>query len=228
MTHTDPLIHDAAYAFAFRTMQPQPEAPTRLLVLLHGVGGDETQLAALGARVDAETLVVLPRGQRSISGGMLGWYRVGLGADGPQIVEAEAEEARTKLIEFVAQLQDRFDVQAGNTVLAGFSQGGILAASAALTAPERVSAFAVLCGRLLPEIEPRLGDPAQLRTLQALIVHGREDETLPLEWAERAARWLERLEVAHRVSVHDAGHELTPPMEQAFVEWLTRLDRAPA
>ena len=214
------LIHDAAYAFAFRTVEPRPDPPRRLLVLLHGVGADEQQLAPLGARVGGDTLVALPRGPRSISGGMLGWYRVGLAADGPQIVEEEAEEARLKLVEFVGQLQRRFEVPASRTVLAGFSQGGILAASAALTAPDCAARFAVLCGRLLPELEPRLAPAATLRRLDALIAHGRDDETLPVEWATRAHDWLTRLQVPHRVRLYDAGHELTPAMEADFLRWL--------
>lgn len=226
MKKTEELIHDAAYAFAFRVLQPQPDAPRRLLVLLHGVGGDEEQLASLGGQVVDDTLVVLPRGQRSISGGMLGWYRVGLSQDGPQIVEEEAEDARLKLIEFIGQLQGRFDIAPSRTVLGGFSQGGILGASAALTAPDRVAGFAVLCGRLLPEIEPMLGPHNALRRLQALIVHGRQDETLPVEWADRAAAWLRELRIAHEVHRHDAGHELTGAMEADFLRWFAAAERS--
>ncbi len=219
------LIHDAAYAFAFRTLEPRPGAPRRLLVLLHGVGGDEQQLAALGARVDQGTLVVLPRGQRSISGGMTGWYRVGLSADGPQIVEDEAEEARLKLVEFLGQLQNRFDIAASHTVVGGFSQGGILSASAALTAPSCVAGFSVLCGRILPEIEARLAPLEELATLHALIVHGRDDETLPISWSDRATDWLTQLGVRHELRLHDAGHELTQAMEDDLLRWFAAADQ---
>lgn len=213
------LIHEAHYAFAFRTLEPRPDTPRSLLVLLHGVGGDEAQLAGLGASVAAHTLVVLPRGPRSISGGMQGWYRVGFSDDGPEIVEEEAEESRLKLIDFIGQLQGRFGVPAERTVVGGFSQGGILAASAALTAPRCVAGFVVLCGRLLPELEPRLASAGELQALEALIVHGRRDTRLPPEWAERAVRWLDDLGVPHELRLHDAGHELTAAMERDFIEW---------
>lgn len=218
------LIHEADYAFAFRTLDPRPDPPRSLLILLHGVGGDEEQLAAMGAAVAGDTLVVLPRGPRSISGGKQGWWRVGFSDDGPQIVEEEAEESRLKLIEFIGQLQSHFVVPPSHTVAAGFSQGGILAASAALTAPGCVAGFAVLCGRLLPEIEPRLGAADELAALDALIVHGRRDTRLPPEWAERATNRLQRLGVAHEVKLHDAGHELTDAMVQDFLQWFRRPD----
>lgn len=219
MKTTGPLIHEAAYALAFRTLDPRPDTPRALLVLLHGVGGDEEQLAALGARVPEDTLVVLPRGPRSISGERLGWFREGLGGGSPHAVGDEAEEARLKLIEFIGQLQHRFDVPPARTVVGGFSQGGILGASAALTAPGCMAGFAMLGGRLMPELEPRLAPPDELEALHALIAHGRHDETLPLALADRATHWLTRLGIAHETCLHDAGHELTPAMEDDVLRW---------
>lgn len=215
------LLHDAAYAFAFRTVEPRPEPPRTLLVLLHGVGGDELQFASLGARLPDDMLVVLPRGPRTIAGERLGWFREGLGEDGPQVVEHEAEESRCKLVDFIGQLQGRFDVPPARTRVGGFSQGGMLGAAAALTAPQCIAGFAVLCGRLMPELEPRLATRDALQALDALIAHGRHDETLPVEWAARAARWLTRLGIAHEVRLHDAGHELTAAIEDDALRWFT-------
>lgn len=219
------LVRGETYAFDFIALEPRPDAPRALAILLHGVGGDETQLAALGAQLPDDVLVLLPRGQRSISGDRIGWFREGLSADGPQVVEAEAEEARTKLIDFIERVQQRFDVPPARTVVAGFSQGGELAASAALTAPDGVAGFAMLCGRILPEIAPDVAPRRELDGLQALVVHGRADETLPVEWADRASAWLERLRIAHTLRVHEAGHELTPTMERDLVDWFTTPDR---
>lgn len=213
------LVEGASYAFAFRQLEPVPEAPRRLLLLLHGVGGVETQLAALGARVPDDTLVVLPRGQRSIADGRFGWFRVGFTDEGPEIVEEEAEESRLKLLEFTGQLQQRHAVAARDTTIAGFSQGGIMSASVALTAPDAVAGFALLCGRILPEIEPLLGEGEALARLRALVVHGRDDDKLPVHWAHRADAWLRRLGVPHDLRLHDAGHELTPAMARDFLDW---------
>lgn len=219
MTTPGELASAPHYALAFRTLEPAPESPRRLLVLLHGVGGEETQLAALGAQVDAGTLVVLPRAPRTVGGGSFGWFRVGLSDDGPQIVPEEAEDARQRLVDFVGQLQQHRGIAPSHTVVAGFSQGGVLSASVALTAPERVAGFAVLCGRILPEIEPLLAPRAALAELDALIVHGRTDATLPMAWAERADALLRRLGVPHRLRLHDAGHELVPAMQRDFRDW---------
>lgn len=219
MTEPGDTIHGETWAFDFRLLEPRPEPASALLVLLHGVGGDETQLAGLGARVRGDVLVALPRGQRSISGDRIGWHREGLGGDGPRAVEDEAEEARTKLVDLLAHLQDRHGIVPARTYVAGFSQGGGLAASAALTAPERVAGFAVLCGRILPEIEPLMPPREALAHLRALLVHGRDDETLDVSLAEEAAARLASLDVRHELRVQPGGHELTPAMEDVFLRW---------
>lgn len=214
------LLHDAHYAFAFRTLEPAPHVPHLLLVLLHGVGGDELQLADLAGRLPEDTVVVLPRGPRTISGERLGWFREGLGEDGPQVVEDEAEEARVKLVDFLAQLQRRYGVPASRTVVAGFSQGGMLAAAAALTSPTSVAGFAMLAGRVMPELDPRVAPVPDLAHLHALVVHGRQDDVLPAEWADRAVERLAALGIAHELRVHDGGHALTAAMRDDLVRWL--------
>lgn len=219
------LIQSDAYAFAFRALEPRPESARRLLVLLHGVGGDEAQLAPLGAGVAAATWVVLPRAQRSIGGAGLGWFREAFGGDGRQIVVEEAQESRRKMIEFLAQLQARFEVPSARTVLAGFSQGGMLAASVALTAPARVAGFALCGGRILPEIQAQLAPRSQLESLDALVLHGRDDEILPPRWAERADATLNRLGVPHETRVYPAEHALTLEMREDFVDWFEAPER---
>lgn len=223
-TPGDP-IHGETYAFDFVTLEPRPDAPRLLVVLLHGVGGDESQLAALGDRLPRDALVALPRGQRSISGDRLGWFREGLSEDGPQVVEDEAEEARTRMADFVRRLQERFDVPPARTLVAGFSQGGMLAAAVALTTPGLVAGFAMAGGRIMPELEPHLADGDALAGLHALVVHGRDDEVLPVDWARRAGAWLDRLGVAHELRVHEAGHELTAGMEEDVAGWVASAER---
>jgi phospholipase/carboxylesterase len=225
MTTLSEPVHGETWAFDFVTREPHPDAPRVLAVLLHGVGGDETQLAAIGARLPGDTLVAMPRGQRSISGDRIGWFREALGEDGARIVEDEAEEARGKLVDFIGHLQQRFDVPPARTVLVGYSQGGILAASAALTCPAAVAGFALVCGRIPPEIEPQVRPGGDHARLHALVVHGRQDDTLEPDWAHRACAWLDALRIAHACRLHEAGHALTAAMEDDVVDWFAAPDR---
>ena len=217
-----PLTIDPAFALAFRTLQPPPARPASLLVLLHGVGGNETNLAALGGAVDSDTLVVLPRGPITLGPDAFGWFQVAFTGSGPQIVASEADASRRTLIEFIGELQQAHGIVPAHTAVAGFSQGGILSASVALTAPECVAAFAVLAGRILPELEPQLAGAQRLSTLRGYIAHGLHDDKLPVEWAHRADALLTRLGVAHEAKLYPAGHALSTAMQADFLAWLAK------
>jgi phospholipase/carboxylesterase len=215
-----PLFEDHAFALAFRTLRPPPDHPTSLLVLLHGVGGDETNLASLAASAAPGTLVVMPRGPVVLGPGAFGWFRVAFTASGPAINAEEAESSRRLLVEFIGQLQLRHGIEGSHTVVAGFSQGGILSASVALSEPERVAGFGILAGRILPELEPRVASPSRLASLRGSVAHGDHDEKLPVDWAHRASAGLSRWGVSHVLNRYPAGHALTAVMQADFMAWL--------
>ena len=118
------LQHEAGSGLAYRVRQPAPQQPARLLVLLHGVGGNETNLLNLADGVADDTLVVLVRGPLQLGPEQRAWFRVAFTAQGPSIVAEEAESSRKALIALVAQLQAAHGVVPQRTVVAGFSQGG--------------------------------------------------------------------------------------------------------
>ncbi|MCW3478327.1 phospholipase [Neisseriaceae bacterium JH1-16] len=219
------LQQDPAYPLAFRLRQPRPAAPKACLLLLHGVGGNETNLAELAAAVDPDVLVVLPRGPLQFAPGQFGWFRVAFTPNGPSIVASEAEDSRLALIRFVEQLQASYDIPARRTVIAGFSQGGILSASVGLSAPERVAGFGVLSGRILPELEPYLAPREQLATLSAFIAHGQHDSKLPVAWAHKADQWLTTLGVPHSTRLYPIDHALSPVMATDFLAWAHALTK---
>lgn len=221
-----PLQHSAAFEFAFRVRQPQPANPSACVVLLHGVGGAETNLADLAAAIDPNTLVVLPRGLLQFAPGQFGWFRVNFTASGPSIVAAEAEHARLALIRFVGQLQAAYGIAPKDTVIAGFSQGGILSASVALGTPESVAGFGLLSGRILPELEPHVASKERLAKLDAFIGHGEYDSKLPVTWAQRADQLLTELGVAHTTRLYRIDHEISPAMQADFLAWLASIVKA--
>lgn len=220
------LQQDEGSGLSYRVMQPQPARPRALLVLLHGVGGRETDMADLGTGVDAGTLVVLVRSRLELGSGQFGWFRVAFASEGPRIAADEAEGSRHALVRFVDHMQSRHAVEARRTVIAGFSQGGIMAASVALTAPERVAGFAILSGRILPELEPRVAGREWLAHLRGFIGHGERDRTLPVDWARRADRWLDDLGIAHVTRVYPTGHCLHPEMRADVLAWIEELSGA--
>lgn len=193
------------------------------LILTHGVGGNEMNMAALAAAVDPRVDVRLVRGPLVFAPGQFGWFQVSFGPSGPVIDALQAETGRERLIALAREWR-RNDAQAGGaplpTVVAGFSQGGIMSAISALTSPADLAGFGVLSGRILPEIAPVIASAEALAGTQGFIGHGRFDNKLPVDWAHRADRWLTELGVRHETHLYDLGHEIDAQVVQDFCRWL--------
>ncbi|WP_422508710.1 alpha/beta hydrolase [Stenotrophomonas sp. GZD-301] len=190
-----------------------------LVVLMHGVGSHERSLLPLAQALDPRLQVVLPRGPLSFGPDAFGWFTVQFGPQGPVIDPAQAEASRLRLIDFVRQQQAQLGLPATRTLVAGFSQGGIMSASIALTAPEVAARFAVLSGRILPEIAAHVPADIATRDLEGLILHGRHDSKLPFALATAASARLRALGVRHTLKDYPADHALTAPMQADFNAW---------
>lgn len=218
------LLSESASGLSYRRREPAPLKPTKLLVLLHGVGSNEANLLDLANGLAADTLVVFPRGPLQMGAQQFAWFRVTFAAAGPRIVPEEAERSRKTLIELVCALQAQHGIAPQDTVIAGFSQGGIMSASVALSAPELVAGFAVLSGRILPELEPRLASKERYAKLKAFVGHGEHDSKLPVDWAHRSDKLLSELGVDHVLRLYPIDHGISAGMHTDFINWLAALD----
>lgn len=189
--------------------------PKGRLILLHGVGSNEANLASLAASLPEELEVILLRGPLQLSPQGFAWFQVTFTSDGPSYNEAQAESSRQLLIRFMEALPEL------PTVIAGFSQGGIMSASVALTEPELVAGFAILSGRMLRELAPMIASVDRREHLKAFIAHGHQDNVLPQRWAQEADAWLSTLDVSHETRFYTMGHEIVAEELIDFSQWLS-------
>lgn len=212
---------NAASGLGFIRRAARPGAPLKArLLLLHGVGGNESNLLPLAEQVDTRVEVLCVRGPLSLGGGRHAWFQVDFSGQGPRIDEAQAEQSRRQLLQLIEDLHEQDHGREVPLVVAGFSQGGIMSASVGLTRPDVLEGFAVLSGRILPELEALLAPRSALQRIQAFIAHGRYDQTLPLAWGERSDEWLARLGVPHLTAFYPIGHELNDQVIADFNQWL--------
>ena len=191
-------------------------APRARLLLLHGVGGNENNLAGLASHLPADLEVLLLQGPLQLAPQGFAWFQVNFTSNGPSINAEQAESSREGLLQFIRALPEL------PTVIAGFSQGGIMSASVGLSEPRLVTGFGLLSGRILPELEPKIAPMEELRSLSAFVAHGRHDDKLPLFWAERATSLLQRLEVLHETRIYPMAHEICAEEVGDFVAWLPK------
>lgn len=198
------------------------------LVLLHGVGSNEAGFIELARQLDPRLTVVLARGPITLSASQFAWFQVDFTSAGPVINPAQAEQARAQLIDFIGQLPAVLGIDPQRIWIAGFSQGGIMSASVALTAPANVAGFGILSGRILPEVLPLVQAGPLLAALPAFVSHGVQDAVLGIHFARHAKTVLDGFGVPLAYHEYQGGHAFDGAMIDAFTLWLaTQLD-APA
>jgi len=198
---------------------PAPEGESSLtLLLLHGTGGDETDLLGVGRQVAPGAALLSPRG-KVLENGMPRFFR--RLAEG--VFDLADLRARThELADFVQTATQRYRLAADGIVAVGFSNGANIAASVLLLRPE-VLAGAVLFRAMVPLVPETLPD---LRGRPILLAAGRRDQIASPEETERLRRLL--VQAGAGVTLHwgQTGHGLTPADIEAARAWLE--ERAPA
>lgn len=217
---TSELLPGAQLAYRVRPANVSP--PMGCLILLHGVGGNERNFAEISQWIDPSILVIMPQGPIALSssGDQYAWFHVAFTGDGPQINEQEANESRLRLLVFIKEMQTLYQVSSSNTLIAGFSQGGIMSAGVALTFPDAVKGFGVLSGRILPEIKPHINHLEGLKKLNGYLAHGQFDSKLPISYLFQADELLNDLNVPHVTKVYPMDHEISEIELKDFLHWV--------
>jgi len=182
------------------------------LLLLHGTGGDENDLLALGARLSPGAALLSPRG-KVLENGMPRFFR--RLAEG--VFDQEDLKARTlELAQFIARARDAYGLD--KPIAVGFSNGANIAASLVLTRPQEL-AGAVLMRAMTPFEPAALPD---LTGMPVLILSGAQDPIVPAANRDRLAQLLRAAaaDVTHEVA--PAGHGLSPHDMTAAARWLAQ------
>ena len=130
-----------------------------LLLLLHGVGSNETDLFSFANQLPDQFLVVSARGPYTLEAGRYAWYQVDFSTGKPVIQIEQEERSRRMILQFIEELKERHHIDESAVYLCGFSQGAIMSYSAGLTAPELFKGIAAMSGRLPEEVKHEIASP---------------------------------------------------------------------
>jgi phospholipase/carboxylesterase len=238
--HAPPAQAGRALALAHLVRPPvvAPPAGGRapVLVLLHGLGSTEHALFPLRHAFAPEFVVVSARGPVSVAGlpgGPKGkphgpraaaWFRVH--PDRPPGQRADADEARASwelVARFAAEACDAYAGDPARVVLAGFSQGGMIALAALLAAPEAFAGAAVLGGRVLQASLAAAAPADRLAGRHVLLVHGTEDRRIEVAHARTGRDQLARLPLALEYHEVAGRHAVTDDMRRLVAAWAARV-----
>jgi phospholipase/carboxylesterase len=190
-----------------------PGRSARTLLLLHGTGGDETDLIPLGQALDSKAALLSPRG-KVLENGMPRFFRR-LAAG---IFDQEDLIRRThELADFIELSSENYRFDRRNLLAVGYSNGANIASSLLLLRPGTLGAAALL-RPMVPLVPEKLPD---LKGTPVLIAAANYDTMAPPDEALQLAALLRNAGTDLTVSFENAGHGLTEETIETVKRWLT-------
>lgn len=218
--------HKLSLTHLARRPQAGQGAPP-LLILLHGRGSNEQDLFGLAPALDPRFQIVSPRAPRTLGPGSYEWFAIQFTPNGIIIDQEEAEASLGRLLTFMQEAVEAYGADPERVYLLGFSQGAIMSATVALTAPERIAGAVLMSGRIPPEMQPQTASPDRLVGLPILIVHGTYDNVLPIAYGRESKAILEALPVRLTYQEYPMAHEVSQDSLADVTAWLSAQLDAP-
>ena len=190
---------------------PAEAGNSRLLLLLHGTGGDESSMLTLGREFDCGAAMLSPRGKVLENGAPRFFRRFAEGVFDEEDVILRANE----LADFVTAAARTYAFHLSDVTAVGYSNGANISAAMMLLRPE-VLAAAVMLRAMVPLSEPAATDLAGKRVL---ISSGRTDPIVPAENSQRLAELLRGHGANVSLVVQQAGHGLIPGDLTTVKQW---------
>jgi phospholipase/carboxylesterase len=193
------------------------EPTRRLVVLLHGWGAPGDDLVPIAQELARpDTRFVVPAAPLSHPGGGRAWWHLDLERRQRAVAEGRESEiaadvpegltaARASVQSLLRDVRARYKPEV--LIVAGYSQGGMLAMDVALAADPPVDRVASLSGTLIAEKVWRAQMDRGIRPT-VLMSHGRRDPVLPFSMSERLKSLLQEKGFAVTWLPFEGGHEI--------------------
>jgi phospholipase/carboxylesterase len=201
-----------------RFLRPADGSPEGALVLIHGRGADERDLAPLADELDPERrlVAILPRGPLSLPPAGAHWYQVmRIGYPDP----ATFLPTYRALSGWIGRTLADLEVPSDRTVIGGFSQGAVMSWALGLGDGRPTPAGILALSGFMPTVEGFALD-LDRPGLRVAIGHGSLDPVIGVEWGRDARDRLlaAGIEPIYRESI--MPHTIDPAFLPELRAWL--------
>ena len=202
---------------------PEGDGPFPTIIAVHGWGANAMDLLGLAPILHrGEALVLCPQGpfaladpqSRMVVG--FGWFPLAAGRPPDPL---EFAKATGLLEEWIDEAAKQYPIDKNHVVLLGFSQGGVMAYELFLRDPTRYVGLAALSTWFPPEIADKAQASDALRGRPVLVIHGSQDQMVPVERAQESRDRLLPLGVSVTYREFEMGHEISHDALRALLEW---------
>lgn len=189
------------------------KAPNQAVILLHGYGSDGADLIGLAPSWQAilpDAVFISPNAPdmcRQLSFGFQ-WFEPSFDTDRLARRQEGVASARPVLVEFLNDLWSQTGIAPKQTILAGFSQGAMMALHVGLSLPQKLMGIIAFSGAFLP---PEGFGSTPMAKPPVCLVHGDRDEIVDPQHSADADEALKAagFDVRYHVSA-GVGHGIAP------------------
>ena len=190
--------------------------PLPLIFVLHGRGADAQDLADLAPMMGSGYRFVFPNAPDPFEpapGFQFGytWF------DGWPAEPDSLKKSRQLLMVFIDEILKRYRTPPGKVILSGFSQGGLMSLDVGFRIREKLAGIVVMSGALFEDDLPPLSPD-----LPVLIVHGTQDDMIPVLAARRTRRVLESYSIEPEYHEFPMGHFVTADSIAVVADFIRR------
>ena len=194
--------------------------PPPLLILLHGLRSNEEDLFELRSYLDERFLILSLRAPLELGPDQYAWYHVNFR---PEAIDRDAEDferSRLLLAQFIVEAVPAYGADPRRVYLMGFSQGAIMSVATLLTRPELLAGAVIMSGALPDAVLPTGAVGENLQDLPVLVVHGVNDDVLPIADGRALRRHLAQLPVRLDYREYPMRHQISTESLDDVCGWL--------
>jgi predicted esterase len=203
--------------FIHQFIPAQSSPPGRVLLLLHGTGGNENDMIPLGRDLDPAAALLSLRGNVLENGMPRFFRRLAEGVFDEEDVVRRAND----LADFIPAAAAQYEFDPATLTAVGYSNGANIAGAVLLLRPGVIKS-AVLLRAMVPIRPASLPD---LTGTRVMICSGTHDPIIPVENAERLSAMLRDGGAEVTLRFEDAGHQLVFDELAAAKKWLREPSR---
>ena len=192
----------------------------RLLLLVHGLTGDENSMWVFARNFPARYWIIAPRAPHTSDLGGYSWRGPFEESEFGRPTLEQLREGAEGLIRLVDEYAASAKIEAETFDVMGFSQGAALCNVLGFLYPDRIGKTGILAG-FVPEGLEELVSGRPLDGKQFFVAHGTRDETVDVERARASITILEQAGAQVTYCEDDVGHKVSATCLRALKEFFT-------
>lgn len=190
-----------------------------VVVMVHGWGGDESVMWVFKNVVPPEAVIITPRAPLDLDSEGYVWFR----RDEAGVPDPSSQlEAINKFEHFITTLPDLYPIDPERLLLIGFSQGGAMCNTLALTRPALLRGVASLAS-FVPRLPDSVTMVSSVNHLPVFIAHGSQDDIIPVSEARRTRQIYEKLGADITYGEYEVHHKLSSQGIKDLQAWVQRV-----